>query len=436
MVWPFNRKQPEEKASTTGPAIHLQTMGRPRWTPRRYDTLAKESYEQNAIAYRCVRLVAEACAQMPLLVKEGNETLEEHPFLALMKRPNPFEGQQELLTNLYSFILLAGNAYLEPIMLDESVRELFSLRPDRMTISVGPRGYPSAYIYTVGQTKIEYRVNQNATGQLPILHIKTFHPTDDNYGLSPVEAAAFSIDVHNESNAFAKSLLQNGARPSGALVYDGGESGTESLSDEQFTRLKQELAENYSGAKNAGKPLLLDGGLSWQEMSMQPKDMEQNEMKNQAAREIALSFGVPPMLLGIPGDNTYANYQEANRAFYRQTVIPLVNHVYGDFTSFFSPTYGEAFEVVTDIDSIEALASERTERWTRINESSVLTVNEKRQELGYDDYDRDDDVGASIFAPMSMAPLSADEPDDSDDDDTSVNEDPFEDDGDDDPDEA
>ena len=437
MVWPFKTKQPEQKASRTGRAIHLQTMGRPRWTPREYGKLAKESYQQNAIAYRCVRLVSEACAQMPLLVKEGDETLETHPFLDLIKRPNPFEGQQELLISLYSFVLLAGNAYLEPIILDGNIRELFSLRPDRMTISVGPRGYPSAYIYTVGQNPVKYTVNQSATGQLPILHVKTFHPTDDNFGLSPVEPAAFAIDVHNESNAFAMSLLQNGARPSGALVYDGGESGTESLTDEQFTRLKNEISENYSGAKNAGRPLVLDGGLSWEEMSMQPKDMEQNGMHNQAAREIALAFGVPPMMLGIPGDLTYSNYQEANRAFYRQTVIPFVNHVYGDFTSFFSPTYGDTFEVVTDIDDIEALASERAERWTRINESQVLTIDEKRAELGYDDYERDEDVGASIFGPMSMSPLSADEPDNSGDDDQSLREDPFDDDdNDDDPDET
>ena len=53
------------------------------------------------------------------------------------------------------------------------------------------------------------------------------------------------------------------------------------------------------------------------------------EAKHAAAREIALAFGVPPMLLGIPGDNTYSNYQEANRAFWRQTVLPLVPHAEG-----------------------------------------------------------------------------------------------------------
>ena len=57
---------------------------------------------------------------------------------------------------------------------------------------------------------------------------------------------------------------------------------------------------------------------------VQPSDMEFQKTKEAAAREIAMAFGVPPMLMGIPGDATYANYQEANRAFYRLTVLPLV----------------------------------------------------------------------------------------------------------------
>ena len=116
--------------------------------------------------------------------------------------------------------------------------------------------------------------------------------------------------MHNAASAWNKALLDNAARPSGALVYKG-EHGA-NLSEEQFERLRDELAQNFSGAANAGRPLLLEGGLTWQAMSLTPKDMDFLAAKNGAAREIALAFGVPPMLLGIPGDNTYSNYREAN----------------------------------------------------------------------------------------------------------------------------
>jgi HK97 family phage portal protein len=356
-------------------------------------------------------MIAEAAAQMPFIVREGGQELETHPLLDLMKRPNPFESRQELLTRLYSFLLLSGNVYIEPNLLDGQIRELFVLRPDRMTITPGVRGYPAKYTYTVGQTKVEFPVTGGPRSLLPILHIKEFHPTDDSYGLSPVEPAAYSIDVHNQSNVFSKALLDNMARPSGALVYSGGESGTEALSDDQFTRLKTELEEKYQGAKNAGRPLLLEGGLDWKEMSLAPKDMEYTEAKNQSARDIALSFGVPPQLLGIPGDNTYTNYSQAVRALYRQTVIPLVSHVCGDLTSFLQPVYGDNFEVLTDLDSLEALADEREALWKRVNESKVLTVDEKREAIGYDKYDRDPEVGLSIFGPMNEMPLSAERSD-------------------------
>lgn len=402
------------KASKTGRAIHLQTMGRPTWTPRQYDKLAKESYEMNAVSYRCVRMVAEAAAQMPFIVREGNTDMETHPFLSLMKHPNPFESRQEILVQLFSYLLLSGNVYLEPIMLDGEIHELFVLRPDRMKIVPGPKGYPDRYEYSVGQATVKYNVSNIGKKQLPILHIKEFHPTNDHYGLSPVEAAAYSIDVHNQSNRFSKSLLENSARPSGALVYNGGESGTEALSDEQFTRLKSELEDKYMGSANAGRPMLLEGGLDWKEMSLTPKSLEQTEAKQQSARDIALAFGVPPQLLGIPGDNTYTNYSQAVRALYRQTVIPLVNHVCGDFTNFFAPTYGDEFEVLTDLDSLEALADERKELWDRINNSKFLTVDEKREATGYTNYDKDPEVGKSIFGPMNEMPLSADRSNNSD----------------------
>ncbi len=84
------------------------------------------------------------------------------------------------------------------------------------------------------------------------------------------------------------------------------------LTGEQFERLQARAGAGFQGANNAGRPLLLEGGLDWKPLSLSPKDMDFIEAKNASAREIALAFGVPPMLLGIPGDNTYANYQEAN----------------------------------------------------------------------------------------------------------------------------
>src|SRR5690606_26941771 len=169
------------------------------------------------------------------------------------------------------------------------------------------------------------------------------------------------------------------------------------LTNEQFERLRSELDRNFQGAFNAGRPLLLEGGLDWKSMSMSPRDMDFIDAKHAAAREIALALGVPPMLLGIPGDNTYSNYQEANRVFWRQTVLPLVNRTLKALTGWLAPLARERIEFRPALDRIDALSSERAALWDRLNSATFLTESEKRIEAGYPakpagENIRDDDV--------------------------------------------
>src|SRR3954466_14302787 len=84
----------------------------------------------------------------------------------------------------------------------------------------------------------------------------------------------------------------------------GALSTEKRLTDVQFARLKEEIRQKYSGPQNAGRPLLLEDGLQWQQFSFSPKDMDFLESKHTTARDVCTVFGVPPMLLGIPGDNT------------------------------------------------------------------------------------------------------------------------------------
>jgi HK97 family phage portal protein len=195
-----------------------------------------------------------------------------------------------------------------------------------------------------------------------------------------MEAAAVALDIHNAAGAWNKALLDNAARPSGALVFAGASA---TLSDAQFDRLKAELETHYQGAANAGRPLLLEGGLDWRPLSLSPKEMDFVEAKAAAAREIALAFGVPPLLLGLPGDNTHANYAEANRAFYRQTVIPLVRRTAEAIAHWLSPAFGADLRLEPDLDAVEALASERESLWRRLTAAGFLTDAEKREAVGY-----------------------------------------------------
>ncbi len=384
MVLDFLRKgserdAPEQKASATGPVVAFQSSGRVAWSARDTVSLTRTGFAGNPVGFRSIKLIAEAASAIPLVLQDCTQRYDTHPVLDLVRRPNIGQGRAELFEALFCQLLLSGNAYVEAVLGDEGLPlELHVLRSDRMRVVPGPDGWPIAYEYSVGGRKHRFDVG---TAGSAICHVKSFHPQDDHYGLSPMQAAAMAIDVHNSASRWSKSLLDNAARPSGALVYRSTD-GYGSMAEDQFQRLSEEIEANYQGARNAGRPMVLEGGLDWKPMGFSPSDMEFQKTKEAAAREIALAFGVPPMLLGIQGDATYANYQEANRAFFRLTVLPLVTRVSSVLSNWLSEFTSESLDLKPDLDQVSALAAERDAQWARVSNADFLTDGEKRALLG------------------------------------------------------
>ncbi|MFD1344534.1 phage portal protein [Litorisediminicola beolgyonensis] len=369
---------PEAKASATGPAVARASAGRIAWSPRDTVSLTRQGFAGNPVVFRAVKLIAEAAAALPLVLQDAERRFEAHPVLALLARPNEGQGRAELMEALYGQLLLSGDGYLEAVSDGAEVRELHVLRSDRMRLVPGADGWPVAYEYSVGGATHRFDVSG---AQKPVCHIRNFHPQDDHYGFSPMQAAAAAMDVHNAASRWSKGLLDNAARPSGAIIY-GGPDGQSQLTPEQYDRLQAEIEGYHQGARNAGRPMLLEGGLDWRPMGFSPADMEFQKTKEAAAREIAVAFGVPPMLLGIPGEATFANYQEAHRAFYRLTVLPLATRVAARLAAWLSAGTGEALVLKPDLDQVPALAAERDAQWARVAGAEFLSQAEKRALLG------------------------------------------------------
>jgi len=382
---------PEHKASATGPVVAWHGAGRAVWSPRDTASLMRNGFSGNPVGFRCVKMIAEAAAVLPLVLQDGTQRYDAHPLLGLVARPNPAQGRAELFEALYGQLLLTGNGYIEAVG-GEAGRvplELHVLRSDRMSVVPGRDGWPVGYEYAAGGRKHRFDVGEPPAA---VCHLKSFHPQDDHYGLSPLQAAAQAVDVHNAAARWSKALLDNAARPSGAIVYRGAD-GQGALGADQYDRLVSEMETHHQGARNAGRPMLLEGGLDWKPMGFSPSDMEFQKTKEAAAREIALAFGVPPMLLGIPGDATYANYQEANRAFYRLTVLPLVARVSAGVAHWLAGFTGAALELRPDLDQVPALAAERDAQWARVAAAEFLSVAEKRALLGLPALPAGDDTG-------------------------------------------
>jgi HK97 family phage portal protein len=357
----------------------LHGLGEANWTELAGPALAREGYQRNPVVYRCVRMVAEALSSLPFVLREGEAEIVAHPLLDLLAKPSPGRSGAAFLDTLTSHLLVSGNAYVHAAAIDNAPRELHLLRPDRVRVVCDRDGWPQAYEYGEGERKRRFDIDGDPA---PVLHLAMHSPLDDVAGMPPLQAARMALDIHNSACRWNKALLDNSARPSGALVYAAPEAGN--LTEEQFSRLKRELEEGYSGPSRAGRPMVLEGGLDWRAMGYSPRDMDFIEAKNAAARDIALAFGVPPMLLGIPGDLTYANYQEANRALWRNTVLPLSARIATALGSWLADYFGDELRLDFDRDGIEALAADREALWRRLIAADFLTADEKRAAAGYD----------------------------------------------------
>ena len=369
---PFRRETKESAAAKT----LVLTPGQPVWTPRDYKSFANEGYQKNVVANASINWVADAVASVKWTAWRGTKELTTHPVLDLLARPNPLQSGGELIRAKVGFLLISGNCYDERVTVGGRARELYTLRPDRMKVIEGQSGIPAGYVYEANGRKTTWEMDPR-TLQCDIRHGKMFNPLNDWYGMGPIEAGAFAIDQHNLSMAWMQSILQNSARPSGALVTKDDAK----LGDEQFARLKAEIEGNYSGAGNAGRPMLLEGGLTWQAMGLSPDDMAIIDSKHSSARDVALAFGVPPQLLGIPGDNTYSNYQEARLAFWEDTVIPLLDMIAADWSQWLGE--GE-ITLKPDLDQVPAIADKRMTLWDMADKATDLTINERRAMKGYE----------------------------------------------------
>lgn len=371
----FNRQKPEVKESAAGAAMVINP-GQAAWSSRNYAAFADEGYRRNVVAYQAINKIADAVASVKWTVWRGKQELIEHPILDLLHNPNPMQSGPQYMRAKIGFLMIAGNGYEEAVEVGGQVRELYQLRPDRMKIVPGSNGFPQAYVYKVGGREVRFPVDPDSLS--PVRHLRMFNPLDDWYGMSPIEAGAYAIDQHNLSMTWMQALLQNSARPSGALVV----TGDKDLNDDQFNRLKAQMENEYQGAQNGGRPLLLEGGLDWRQMGLSPTDMGIIETKYSSARDVCLALGVPPQLLGIPGDNTYSNYQEARLAFWEDTVMPLLDVIGEDWNAWLGEPQG--VYIKPDLDQIPAIADKRNSLWEMADRATDLTINERRAMKGYE----------------------------------------------------
>lgn len=404
-----------------------------RWTGQDYGNMATAGYQLNSDVYACISLIAAAGKQVKwwdagahskaltapaelakeigrgaddLLVGGDEKARERHIKLVTNPRPSiellAKAGGESFIEAWLSYILISGNNYIEIERKGDAVTGtpsmLYLQRPDRVTAVVRA---PGGVALQMSESQLVEKWAITAYGQrrdVPqanITHSKLFNPTDDIYGMAPLQAALLRVDAENEGLTLMKRMLQRGFAPGWIEAREDSQ-----WADTQVAQLKERIKHS----KTAGEELFLENA-KWHQMGFAPVDSGITDQQILSKRDIASVFHVPSQLIGDAQTQTYSNYQEARRALYMEAVIPLLQQFRGDWNR----TIGRALNSPLDFDkdsfdAITAARQEATDRVVKLFTSGLITQAEGRSDLEYGPAQ----PGDVFYAPANLMPLASD----------------------------
>ncbi len=264
--------------------------------------------------FACVNLIARNLATLPFSVykESGGASIKNstHPLHFLIHdQPNSVMTSFDWRCAVFANELLWGNAFTY-IQFDVTGKPiaLYPLRSDRMSVEV--EGADVSYVYSTGNRKVRYATNE-------IIHHRHF-TLDGVMGVSPIEQARRTLQMSQAVERFGTALFANGARPSGVLTHPG------QLTVEAANRLRENFDRNYSGSDKAGKLIVLEEGLQYSQISINPVDAEFLASRKFQVSEICRIFGVPEALVGQIDRPTYGSLADMKDHFMTFTLLPII----------------------------------------------------------------------------------------------------------------
>jgi len=268
-----------------------------------------------AAVHACVQLIAETVASLPLApyrrTEDGGKIVDNmHPlYRVLHDQANEAQTAMEFREQLIASCLLTGNGYaLKELDGRGAVTQLLPLHPSHMRPVKLVNGRVR-YEFTPPQGGIQ-RYTQDE-----ILHVR-YRSTDGFTGLSPISIARQTIGVALAQQSFESAFYRNGATISGALKHP------QRLTVDQITNLQSTFEENYSGASNAFRMIILEEGMEFQAMGMSMLDAQFVESRKLTLEDVARIYRIPPPAIGILSDATYSNITEQSRSLVMHTLRP------------------------------------------------------------------------------------------------------------------
>jgi HK97 family phage portal protein len=365
----------------------------------------------NGPVLAAIQWTAGAWPEAPQVLKQRKvdgteEVLRSHPVLDLLARPNRDYDDTVLLASSILSDFCAGNAYWYKVRNSQGTPIELQYLPHFLVEPFWPRDgsrFIAGYSYHVGG---EYLPLPNED----VVHLRNpvADPLNIRKGLSPLAAELRAVCTDNEAQTFSAALLKNFGVPGVVLTPEDADA---QITPEQAEELKRLWRERFTG-DGRGDPLGSPARIKVQKVSLSPEELALDSLGRMPAQRICAALRIDPMVLGYPAENkTYANYEAAIGAAWRNMLIPLQSAIdsqltlqlLSDFTT--DPT----LRLAHDHTQVAALSEDSTALYKRLSEAvggPFLTPNEARQLAGFEEID-----GGEALYPKSAPALPGNEPD-------------------------
>ena len=344
-----------------------------------------EYYATSTPVYSAIRLRAEALTRPPVVVcrragsGSGAHRLPvgpEHPAQQLLERVNRWYTRADLWRATEIYLNLWGSAYW---MLDRDAdghRELWPLRPDRVSIVPDRNEYIRGFVY-------HGRNRMVALTPEEVVWFRYFNPMEEYAGLSPVAPSRLAVDMGKDGLRFNRNFLRNSAQPDFVMLTN------EHMSDGEVEDFYRRWEARYRGPANAHRPAVASFVRDIKTLGLSHRDMDFIQGLRWSLEEVSRAFGVPRPLLSDLERATFSNVNAAERFFWRNTMVPEMTFLAEQVTRKLFPLLGYPdLEMHFDLTAIEALAEDQNARTTResqLLDRGVLTINEVRRSRGLPD---------------------------------------------------
>lgn len=362
-----------------------------------------KGYKNLVWVHRCISATGNAVGSVPWKAYRKQTDgrliwLPDHPLSNLIERPNKYYTRKEIMETWSVYLQLAGSSFFEVVFVNKKPFNLFPLRPDWIRPVPHPTDYISKYIYDAGgNDKVDLLPEE-------VLHFKYLDPLDEYKGLSPLAAAARTISTEDSAIRWNKSIFDNSAVPNGILKVPAT-----GMKKKERDDLKEELEREFT-VDNLHRPMILWGGMEWQKMAMDAKDLDFLQQRQLNKYEICAILETPPAIVGATADPTYANYDAGRTAWWEDIIIGKLDWAQAKFNAHLSPYFDDNIVLRYDISDVPAMRSSFKEK---VETSKTLwmmgypinAIN-RRVGLGFDDVA----WGNAWWAQMNMMPITSDEP--------------------------